>query len=256
MREYTYAEKIGKKIVHIKIADGILEGGLAMMVSTRQIINDTATLTERQIINEVDRLLEKSMVMPYHSDNNYNDDFSGNIYSDSAKNQKAEEPFVEEIFSENSSPRKNRQSANYNSKSSKRKKSKKKKKGKSAGMYVAIAVAALAVIAVTAVIFVSCNSGKDSENDEAETIATTAPVYVQSTEPYYSSVYEETTIEETITETEMPETTTVEETTEPVTSEPETEAETTVIETEPETETVQESFDVEDNAGDEDDQQE
>jgi hypothetical protein len=211
MREYTYAEKIGKKVIHIKIADGVLEGGLAMMVSTRQIINDNSALTENQIVNEIDRLLEKFNIFPSHSNDEYNDKFSGNIYSDLQK--EAEQTDIYSVSSSN----KNISSKGKNSNNNR---NKNKKKGKSVGVYIAITAVAVAIIAVAVVTFVSCNNKNSSDEN---TDVTTAPVYVETTTPYVTETYtEEITVPTTTQEETTTEYTTEETTTEVATTEPET----------------------------------
>lgn len=77
MREYTYAEKIGKEVIHIKLTEGILEGGLGMMISNRQIINDDTVLSDIGIVREIEKALNSKGIHPKNN-NDYNDSFSAN----------------------------------------------------------------------------------------------------------------------------------------------------------------------------------
>ncbi len=77
MREYTYAEKIGKEVIHIKLTEGILEGGLGMMISNRQIINDDTVLSDMGIVREIEKALNSKGIQP-KSNTDYNDSFDEN----------------------------------------------------------------------------------------------------------------------------------------------------------------------------------
>lgn len=233
MREYTYAERIGKKVIHVKIADGVLEERLANRLDTKQIVNSNCYLTLRQIFNEVEKILEKSDVQPLDFTIGYHDDFEEKPESTEEKTKIADEYYPEGSFS-------SKVTRIYGNKQQVQtlNAEKNNKKKKNIAIIVILSVAVMVIAVVVMIILLS--SGQDTKEPVEETTSSqTTAVNTTATITEYT---EETTEENTESETSEyvytePETAEVvtQPPTEPVTvtkAEPTTVAPTTVLEPE------------------------
>lgn len=218
MREYTYSEKIGKKVIHIKISSGDIIGALSMMISNRQVINDNTMLTKRQIIFEIEKALNSCDIYPSKDDASYGDSFDNNIVTegaDSDSNEVYEEITLAPKVPKQKSERNNKKNTSSN-----------KSKGPViAG--VAIAMATIAIAVVLILVFSDGNKDKDNTTTSSSTTTTvTTTTSVEETTEYTENNQDETTeYVEPETETESKY---IEETTEYI--EPETEPQTEATE--------------------------